>query len=136
MAVHEVLNAPAYRPLNRRTVEGIQRKITEKRERNLFSRLLNARSDKRLIFAWNSDLNTFLHVFNVCPTIPARILLTVHSQTELPIATDGIAPDVHQNVVDTPAMVPEIPRGVVGGQEATDGQHSLVSDIHTRSAAV
>jgi len=71
VAVHEVLNALAYCAVNRRIVEGIQKKIVEKRERNQLSRLLNAKNDKETVITWKSDLNTFLHVFNVCPVIAA-----------------------------------------------------------------
>ena len=117
IAVHDVLNAPAYRVLHYRTVEEIQKKIIEKRERNRISRLANAKSDKESIVTWRSNLNTFLHVFNVCLVVAARIPLTIHSQTELAFTTH--------------AMVSEIRGIVVGGQERADNQHRSVSDICT-----
>ena len=126
--VHEVLNPLAYRILNRRTVAGIQEKIIEKCGRNLLSRLANAKNDKEMIATWKSDLNRILHVFNVCPVITARILLTVHSQTELAITTHVIVSDVHHGVMGTHAMVSEIHRSVID-QKGTDNQHRSVSDI-------
>ena len=127
IAVHEVLNSPTYRALDGRTVEGIQEKITEKCERNPLSRFLNAKNDRETI-TWESDLNTFLHVFNVCLVIAARILLNVHSQTELAIITHGTISDVHHDVVGTRAMVSEIHRSVVNGQEVTGNRYRSVSD--------
>ena len=123
------MNAPAYRAPNRRTVEGIQKKITEKRERNPLSRFLNAKNDKETIVTWKSDLNTILHVFNVCSIIAAWISLTVHSQTELTITTHEIVSDVHHDVVDTRTMVTEIHRSVVKGQGGAENQHRSVSDV-------
>jgi len=111
------LNVLAYRALNCRTVERIQKKITKKREQNAFSRLLNAKNDKDTIAAWKVDFNRFLLVFNVRPVIAARILLTVRSQTELALTTH--------------AMVSEIRGIVVGDQERADNQHRSVSDICT-----
>ena len=71
IAVHEALNAPAHRTLNRRTVAGIQEKIVEKRGRNLLSRLANAKNDKETLTTWKLDLNRILHVFNVRSVITA-----------------------------------------------------------------
>ena len=115
IGVREVLNVPIYRALNRRTVERIQKKIIKKCKRNQLSRLLNAKNDKDTIAAWKVDFNRFLHVFNVCPVIVARILLTVHSQTELALTTH--------------AMISEIRGIVVGGQEGADNQRRSVSGI-------
>ena len=63
--VRKVLNAVAYRAVNRSTVAGIQEKIIEKRGRNWLSQLANAKNDKETITAWKLDLNRILHVFNV-----------------------------------------------------------------------
>ena len=65
----KVLNAPAHRALNRRTVAGIQEKIVEKRGRSLVSRLAQAKNDKETIATWKLDLNRILHIFNVCPAV-------------------------------------------------------------------
>jgi len=132
ITVHEVLNTSAYRALDHRTVEEIQKNIIEKRERNRISRLLNAKNDKETIVTWKSNLNTFLHVFNVCPVIAARMSLTVYSQTELAMTTNEIVSDVHHDVVYTRAMVSEIHRSVVKGQEGTDNQYQSVSGICTQ----
>ena len=78
ITVHEVLNALAYRVLNRRTVAGIQEKIIEKCGRSLLSRLANAKNDKETVATWKLDLNRILHVFNVCHVFAVRISLTVH----------------------------------------------------------
>jgi len=133
IVVRGVLNVPAYRALNRRTVERIRKKIAKKRERNPFSRLLNAKNDKDTIAAWKVDFNRFLHVFNVRPVIAVRTLLTAHSQTELAITTHVIVSDVHHSVVDTCVMVSEIHRSVVKSQEGADGRHPSVSDLCTLS---
>ena len=125
------MNPPTYRAFNHRTVEGIRKNVTQKCERSMLSRFVNAKNDKETIATWKSDLNTLLHVFNVCPVIAARILLTVHSQTKLAITTHEIVSDVYHDVVDTRAMVSEIHRSVVIGQEGTDNQHRSVSDICT-----
>jgi len=118
IVVHRLLDAPAYRALDRRTVAGIQEKIIEKSGRNLLSRLVNARSDKETISTWKLDLNRILHVFNVRSVISVRPLLTVDLQTELAINTHVIVSDIH--------------RTMLKGQEGTeDGQLRLVSDVHS-----
>jgi len=129
--VHGVSNAPAYRALNPRIVEGIQKKIAEKCRRNLPSRLLNAKNDKETIATWKLDLNRILHIFNVCPVVAARILLTIHLQMELVITTHVIVSDVHHDVLNTRVMVSEIHSTVVKGQEGTYNQRRSVSDICT-----
>jgi len=69
--MHEVLNGPTYRAIDRRTVAGIQGKIIKRSGRNLLSRLANAKNDKETIATWKLDLNRILHVFNVCSAIAA-----------------------------------------------------------------
>ena len=76
IVVRKVLNASAYRALNRRTVAGIQEKIVEKGGRNLVSRLAHAKNDKETIATWKLDLNRILHIFNVCPVTIVRPFLT------------------------------------------------------------
>jgi len=71
IVAHEVLNTPAHRALDRRTVAGIQEKIVEKCGRNLLSRLGNAKNDKEAIASWKLDLNRILIVFNVRSVIAA-----------------------------------------------------------------
>jgi len=51
-------------------------------------------------------------------------IINVHLQTELAINT-------HHGVVNTHAMVSEIHRSVVKGEEGTDSQHRSVSAICT-----
>ena len=47
--------------------------------------------------------------------------------------TQTIVFKVHHNVADTRAMVSDIHRTIVKGQEGSDGISLLVSDIHTLS---
>ena len=65
--------------LDRSALREIQKKITEKRDRNLFSRAFYAKSDKETIATWKSDLNGILHTFNVRFVAPMWLLLTVRS---------------------------------------------------------
>ena len=115
IVAHKMLNTPRSPRLNCRTVTGIQEKIVEKGGRNFLSRLAHAKNDKETIAAWKLDLNRILHVFNVSLVISVRPSPTVHWQTELAINTHTMVFDIHRN----------IPRG----QEGSDNQHWLVSDI-------
>jgi len=122
----------AHHTVDRRTVAGIQEKITEKCGRNRLSRLVQAKNDKETIATWKLNLNRILHVFNVSFFIPVRpLLLTVHSQTELNINTNVVVSDVHHGVVTTHAMVSDIHRSMLKGQEGTDDQHRSVSEVCT-----
>ena len=100
---------------NRRTVAEIQANINEKRERNLLSRLVNAKNDKEVMAGWRSDLNRILQVFNVRSAGSGRQSLTasLYFQTELAMNTHVMVLDIHRNVV--------------AGQEGPDGQHRSVS---------
>ena len=131
IVVHKVLNASAYRALNRRTVAGIQKKIVEKGGRNLVSRLTHAQNDKETIATWKLDLNRILHIFNVCPVIAVWPFLTTHPQTELAINTNTIVSDVHHGIVNTHTMVSDMHRNMLKSREGADDQLLLVSDIRT-----
>ena len=100
---------------NRRTVAEIQANINEKRERNLLSRLVNAKNDKEVMAGWRSDLNRILQVFNVRSVGSGRQSLTasLYFQTELAMNTHVMVLDIHRNVV--------------ASQEGPDGQHRSVS---------
>jgi hypothetical protein len=106
--------------IDRRTVAEIRRKIIKQGKRNAVSRLVHAKNDKDTITTWRSDLNRILLVFNVRSVVFVWSLLTVHSQTELAI-------NMHGTVSDTHAIVTDIHRAVVKGQDGTDGQHPSVS---------
>ena len=104
-----------HHPPDRSTVAEIQANINEKREQNLFSRLVHAKNDKEVIAGWRSDLNEILHVFNVRSVGSGRQSLTasLYFQTELAMNTHVMVLDIHRNVV--------------AGQEGPDGQHRSVS---------
>ena len=112
---------------------GIQKKIIEKCGRNLLSRLAHAKSDKETIATWKLDLNRILHIFNVRPAIVVWPLLTgiAYSQTELAINTHVVVSDVRHGIANTHTLVSEMHRNMLKGQEGTDDQLRLVSDIHT-----
>ena len=76
-------------------------------------------NDKEKVAGWMLDLNRILQVFNVRSIVFARLLLTLDSQTEL--------------AINTHAMVSDIYRIVVKGQEANYGKNLLVSDTRTPS---
>ena len=84
------------------------------------------------IAGWRSDLIRVLHVFNVCPIIYARLLLTWHPQTELAINTYVTVSNTHAIVSklghNVTTMVSDIHRAMVRGQEVNDGQILSVSD--------
>ena len=78
----------AYHGLDRRTVAEIQRNVTKKCNRNIFSRLLHASSDKDTIGAWKKRLDEFLRIFEVRPADSTRSSLIISSQTELAVNTN------------------------------------------------
>ena len=68
----------AHHDLDGRTVEEIEKKVTEQSERHRFFRIILSRSDKDAIAGWKSDLNRILNVFNVrsvrsCVVVANRI---------------------------------------------------------------
>ena len=89
----------AHCALVRRTVTEIQSKIVEKKERNLLSRLAQAKHDKETIAAWKLDLIRILQVFNVRSAGSVRLSLTASFQTELALNTHNIVSDIHQNML-------------------------------------
>ena len=122
---------PPIQSLPRRTVADIQRKAIKRGKRNAISRLLHAKNDKDAIAAWRLELDRILRVFNVCYFPSVRPSLTVHIQTQLAMTTHGIVSDVHHGVVDTHKMVSEMHQNMMKSQEGSDGQHQLVSDVHS-----
>ena len=54
-----------YRRLNRRTLDGIQKKVIKQSNRNPVSRFLLSKADKDKIAGWKQDLFRILQVFNV-----------------------------------------------------------------------
>ena len=58
-----------YHVQNRRTVKGIEERVTEKGKRNRAHRLFHSRNDKETIASWRSDLIRILGVFNVRPVV-------------------------------------------------------------------
>ena len=56
---------PVYQTLGCRTVAEIQGNVDKKRDKNLFLRLLNVKSDKDAIASWDRDLARVLRVFSV-----------------------------------------------------------------------
>ena len=106
---------PAYRSLNYRTVEEIQRNFVKQGKRNGFSRLFGSRKDKEVITAWRQDLAGILHIFNVRSAGFIWHTLMAPFQTEL--------------VINTHVMVAEIRRNGLTGQGGTHPQHHPVSVI-------
>ena len=109
----------------------IQGKIIKQGKRNVISQHLHAKNDKDKITAWRLDLDRVLQVFNVCPTVTVRRLLTPDSQTELAINTNVTVTEIHaivsgleRNATSTHVMVSNIHRTMVEGQ----GGNVLVSD--------
>jgi len=94
----------------------IQRRIVEKRERGLFSRLAHAKNDKETIAAWKMDLIRILQVFNVCSAGPGRLSLIASFQTELALNTHTIVSDIRQDMLK--------------GSEDNGGKDEAVSGIH------
>ena len=78
-----------YHGLDRRTVAEIQRNVTKKCNRNIFSRLVHASSDKDTINAWRKRLDEFLRIFEVRPVDSTWSSLIVPSQTELAVNTNA-----------------------------------------------
>ena len=107
--------------LDRRTVDKIHEKVTEKGERNRFSRALQAKSDKDTIAAWKSDLNRILHVFTVRLITCVRSSLIVRFQAQV--------------AVNTNVIVSEIRSAVVNGREEVNNINSSVSTVCTLSIA-
>ena len=110
----------------------IQGKIIKQGKRNAISQHFHARDDKDKLTAWRLDLDRILQVFNVCPTVTVRRLLTLYSQTELAIDTNVTVTETHaivsgleRNAMSTHVMVSNIHRTIVEGQ----GGNLLVSDM-------
>ena len=115
-----ISSTAAYRALNRRTIAEIQRRIIEKGQQNLFSRLAHAKDDKDTLASWRLDLNKILHVFNVRSAGSAwQSLTTPLFQTKLAINTNLV-------VLDTHAMVSDLHRNALTVQGGTDDQHRSV----------
>jgi len=95
----------------------IQRRIVEKRERGLLSRLAHAKNDKETIAAWKMDLIRILQVFNVCSAGPGRLSLTASFQTELALNTHTIVSDIRQDMLK--------------GSKDTGSKYEAVSSIST-----
>jgi hypothetical protein len=115
-----ISSTAAYCTLNRRTIVEIQRRIIEKGQRNLFSRLAHAKDDKENLASWRLDLNKILHVFNVCSAGSVwKSLTTLLFQTELAINTNMVVSDTH-------AMVSDLHCNALTVQGGTDNQHCSV----------
>ena len=92
-------------------MEEIQKKTIKRSKRNPVSRLLHAKNDKDVIAAWKLDLDRILRVFNVCFVVAARLLLTVHVQTELAISTRGMVSDDYYNIANAYTMISDCHHG-------------------------
>ena len=112
-------------------MDKIQEKITEKKERNRFSRVVHAKSDKDAVGAWKLDLNRILHVFNVRSITSVWSSLTDRFQTELAVNTNVVVSDVRQDVLMIHTVVSEIHQAVVKGQGEADDKSLLVSVTRT-----
>ena len=106
----------------------IQGNVAKRGKRNAISRRIHAKDDHKAIGTWRSDLDRILHVFNVRSTVSVWISLTVNLQTELAVNTLVVVSDVRHGVVGTHAMVSDIHRSVMRGQEGAGNQRRLVSD--------
>jgi hypothetical protein len=73
------LNAP-----NRRTVADIQEKLVKWGKRNVVSRRLNVKKDKKAVAAWQLDLKNILQVLNVRSVV---VVTTVVANFPLPEGT-------------------------------------------------
>ena len=70
----------------RRTLAGIQSKVTDRSNQNAISRAFHAKSDSQMIASWKMDLNRILLIFNVRSVVLEWSTLIVHSQAELGIS--------------------------------------------------
>ena len=98
---------------NPRTVADIQRRVDEKNDRDVFSRVLHAQSDKNAISAWKEDLNRLLQIFNVRSVSSALLPLTTPFQTELAIDTNVTVTDSHLEVTSIHHDVTDIRQDVL-----------------------
>jgi len=93
-------------------VADIQRRVDEKNDRNVFSRVLHAQSDKDTIAAWKDDLNRLLQIFNVRSVGSASPTLTAPFQTELAIDNNVVATETDRKVTEIDRKVTDMHQDV------------------------
>lgn len=131
----------------------IRSKIAERSKQNAIARAFHAKNDCQAIAGWRMDLNRILLVFNVRAVVSVwptcADALAVHPQTELGLniyvivsdVRDGVTKahtavaEVQRDVADTHAMVSDIRRAMMRGQEGADDQRWSVSNTQTIPAA-
>jgi len=91
--------------------------------------MFHAKNDKETIATWRSDLDRFLHVFNVGSVTPAQPPLTVHFQAELSIITNGAVSDVHRDVLVTQTVVSDVRHDVTNTHTVVSDTRVIVSEL-------
>jgi len=119
-----------------RTMDEIQRHITERGRRNAISRRYHAKDDKKAIATWKLDLDRILRVFNVCSITPAWPPPAFGFQVELGANAHATVSNTRQdatnentigsNPANTQTAVSDINRNKLKGREGAGGQNQAV----------
>ena len=106
----------------RRTVAGIEKRVVERGERRVASRLLHRNNpNEETIATWRLDLNQILQVFEVRSVTFIYPLLTFRLQTNLKTNTHVIVLGAPHDVSDPAAIASDIPH-----KTSTSGKDSVV----------
>jgi hypothetical protein len=120
-----------YRAHNRRTVAEIREKVIKEAGRNLFSRLVHAKSDKETFAFWRSDLNRILHIFNVCSVISVRPSLTARLQIGLGVDKNSqdLVSNIHRNTVQNQGGANDQARSATSNTIWSTFSHSRIASL-------
>jgi len=122
--------------LSSRTVDGIQENIVKRGRRNIICRLYHAKDDKKAIAAWEFDLNSILHVFNVRSAISIWPLLIVRFQTELRKATRTAGSDARQDAANEHTVVSDANCDITNVEAINSDVPSHVPKTHTTASDI
>jgi len=120
--------------LSSRTVDGIQKNIVKRDERNVISRRYHAKDDKEAIDAWNLDLNRIRRVFDVRPVTPLRPPLTARFQTELRIDIRATDSGARQDAENEHTVTSNVHRDVTNAETTVSGVCHDVSSTQPEGA--
>jgi hypothetical protein len=114
----------------------IERNIVKQGKRNAICRLVRAKSDKRRVTDWNTNLDGILQALNVHPATSVLPSLNSRTQTELTTRTPVMTSNTRHEAVNTLTIVSDVHNDVSNTHLTVSEVHATATNTHTTIASI
>jgi hypothetical protein len=114
----------------------IERNVVKQGKRNAICRLVRAKSDKRRVADWNTNLDGILQALDVRSVTSILSSLNSRTQTELTTRAPVVTSNIRHEAVNTLTIVSGVHNDVSSTHLTVSEVHTIVTNTHTTIASI